>query len=64
MTALLYFLTGNDWKRKEYEKKEEGKPKTYDIKKALNFIEFNKSEDLLKRLRDFCGDEKLDTLKE
>lgn len=64
MTGLLYFLTGNDWKKKEYEKKEEGKGKSYDIKKALNYIDFNKSEDLLNRLRTFCQEPKLDELKE
>ena len=62
MTGLLYFLTGNNWKKKEYEKKEEGKGKSYDIKKALLFIDFNKSDALLEKLGEFCK-EKLDELK-
>ena len=42
-TALLIFLTGNEWKKKEYEIKDTTGPngeKVYDIKKALSFIDF------------------------
>jgi dynein heavy chain len=56
-TGLLIFLAGNDWKIKEYEIKDQTNPdgsKMYDIKKALAFIEFNKTGELLKKLRNFC----------
>ena len=65
-TALLIFLTGNEWKKKEYEIKDTTGPngeKVYDIKKALSFIDFNKSDDLLNRLKTFCQEPKLDELK-
>ena len=64
-TALLYFMKGNEWKRKEFEIKDQTNPdgsKVYDVRKALSVIDFNKSDKLLETLKTFCT-ERLDELK-
>ena len=64
-TALLYFMKGNEWKRKEFEIKDQTNPdgsKAYDVRKALSVIDFNKSDKLLETLKTFCID-RLDELK-
>ena len=66
MKALLENpIEVNEWKRKEFEIKDQTNPdgsKAYDVRKALSVIDFNKSDKLLETLKTFCTD-RLDELK-